>query len=320
MSRFILLKKPPSLPSPRGDGADHFPRDGKRNGVKGKNEAKFKLSNMKKVTLVGAGGKMGMRLTRNLKTSDYEMSYLEVSPQGIEKLKEQGIVVSDPSKVIPEADAVIFAVPDFALGKVTGVFIPMMRKGALAVTLDPAAALAGKLFDRAEIAYFITHPTHPSIFNWEPIEENMKDHFGGIAAKQSIVCSILHGTMEDYIAGEQLACTFYAPVLRSHNITAEQMGLLEPALVETLASTCIFVIREGLNEVIKRGVPADAARDFLLGHLRIQLAVLFNELPGAVFSDAANKALSRGLKEFIKEDWRKVFEPDNVKDQIESIT
>jgi hypothetical protein len=273
-----------------------------------------------KVTLVGAGGKMGMRLTHNLQNSDYDMSYLEVSTHGIEKLKEKGIVVSDPDKVIPEADAVIFAVPDVALGKVTAAFIPMMRKGALAVTLDPAAALAGKLFDRAETAYFITHPTHPSIFNWEPVEENMKDHFGGIAAKQSIVCSLMRGTAEDYLMGEELACTFYGPVLRSHRITVEQMGLLEPALVETLASTCIYVIREGLDEVIKRGVPAEAARDFLLGHLRIQMAVLFNELPGAVFSDAANKALQRGLKEFIKEDWRKVFEPDNVKDQIESIT
>jgi hypothetical protein len=275
---------------------------------------------MKKVTLVGAGGKMGMRLTHNLKDSDYEMSYLEVNQQAIEKLKEKGITVSDPSEVIPVADVVIYAVPDVALGKVTSELIPKMRKGALAVTLDPAAALAGKLFDRADIAYFITHPTHPSIFNWEPVEENMKDHFGGIAAKQSIVCSIIRGTSEDYIIGEELACTFYAPVSRSHKITVEQMGLLEPALVETLASTCIYVIRQGLDEVIRRGVPAEAARDFLLGHLRIQLAVLFNELPGAVFSDAANKALQRGLKEFINEDWRKVFEPDNVKDQIESIT
>jgi D-apionate oxidoisomerase len=91
-------------------------------------------------------------------------------------------------------------------------------------------------------------------------------------------------------------------------------------LVETLASTCIYVIREGLSEVVRRGVPEEAARDFLLGHLRIQMAVLFNELPGAVFSDAANKALARGLKEFIKEDWKKVFDPDNVKDQIEAIT
>jgi len=274
----------------------------------------------KKIVLIGAGGKMGMRLTHNLVNSIYKVSYVEINPSGIEKLKEKGISVSLPDEVIPAADAVIFAVPDVALGQITSVYIPMMRKGAMAVTLDPAAALAGKLFNRTDISYFITHPTHPSIFNWEPVEENMKDHFGGVAAKQSIVCSIMHGTMEDYIAGEELACTFYAPVLRSHNISAEQMGLLEPALVETLASTCIFVIREGLNEVIKRGVPADAARDFLLGHLRIQLAVLFNELPGAVFSDAANKALQRGLKEFIKEDWRKVFEPDNVKDQIESIT
>ena len=275
---------------------------------------------MTKVTLVGAGGKMGMRLTHNLKNSDYDVSYVEVNPQGIEKLKEKGVDISDPEKVIPAADAVIYAVPDVALGKVTATYIPKMKKGALVMTLDPAAALAGKLFDRADVAYFITHPTHPSIFNWEPVEANMKDHFGGIAAKQAIVCSLMKGTGEDYVLGEKIACVFYGPVHRSHNITVEQMGLLEPALVETLASTCIYVIRQGLDEVIKKGVPEAAARDFLLGHLRIQMAVLFNELPGAVFSDAANKALQRGLKEFIKEDWRKVFEPDNVRDQIESIT
>jgi hypothetical protein len=275
---------------------------------------------MVKVSLAGAGGKMGLRLTYNLKNSDYEMSYLEVSPQGIEKLKEKRVAVSLPHQTIPSADVVILAVPDVALEKVSADIIPIMKSGALVVTLDPAAALAGKLFDRPDVAYFITHPTHPSIFNWEPVEENMKDHFGGVAAKQSIVCALMRGTLEDYLKGEELASTFYAPVSRSHRITVEQMGLLEPALVETLASTCIYVIRQGLDEVIKRGVPAEAARDFLLGHLRIQLAVLFNELPGAVFSDAANKALQRGLKEFIKEDWRKVFDPDNVKDQIASIT
>jgi D-apionate oxidoisomerase len=273
-----------------------------------------------KIVLVGAGGKMGLRLTHNLRSSHYEMSYLEVSPQGIEKLKEKGVSISQSQHTVPEADVVILAVPDVALEKVSSEIIPMMKKGSLVVTLDPAAALAGKLYDRSDIACFITHPTHPSVFNWEPVEEHMKDHFGGVAAKQSIVCALMRGTMEDYLKGEELACTFYAPVSRSHRITVEQMGLLEPALVETLASTCIYVIRQGLDEVIKRGVPAEAARDFLLGHLRIQLAVLFNELPGAVFSDAANKALQRGLKEFIKEDWRKVFEPENVKEQIESIT
>ncbi|HUX97024.1 MAG TPA: phosphogluconate dehydrogenase C-terminal domain-containing protein [Bacteroidales bacterium] len=275
---------------------------------------------MEKVTLVGAGGKMGFRLTQNLKNSDYEMTYLEISPQGMQKLGEKGIAVTRAGDCIPHADMVILAVPDVALSMVSKEMIPMMKRGALVVILDPAAALAGKLFHRNDVAYFITHPAHPSIFNWEPDEEKMKDHFGGIAAKQAIVCALMSGTDEDYAKGERLARTFYGPIYRSHRITAEQMGLLEPALVETLASTCIYVIRQGLDEVIKRGVPADAARDFLLGHLRIQMAVLFNELPGAVFSDAANKALQRGLKEFIKDDWRKVFEPENVMNQITSIT
>ena len=275
---------------------------------------------MTKVTLVGAGGKMGMRLTHNLKNAQYEMSYLEVSPAGIERLTEKGVTVSFPTETVPFADVVILAVPDVALEKVSATFIPMMKSGALVVTLDPAAALAGKLFSRKDVAYFITHPTHPSIFNWEPNEADMHDHFGGVSAKQSIVCSIMKGNESDYAKGEELARTFYGPVLRAHKITVEQMGLLEPALVETLASTCVYVIRQGLDEVIKRGVPEEAARDFLLGHLRIQMAVLFDELPGAVFSDAANKALQRGLKEFIREDWRKVFEPDNVTDQIISIT
>jgi len=275
---------------------------------------------MLKVTLIGAGGKMGLRLTDNLKNSDYEMSYVEISSTGIEKLKEKGISVNRQQECIPDANIVILAVPDVALEKVSAEIIPMMKGGSLAVTLDPAAALAGKLFHRSDVGCFVTHPTHPSVFNWEPVEENMKDHFGGVAAKQSIVCALMRGNAEDYITGEELACRFYAPVLRSHRISVEQMGLLEPALVETLASTCIYIIRQGLDEVIKRGVPAEAARDFLLGHLRIQMAVLFNELPGAVFSDAANKALQRGLKEFIKEDWKKVFESENVMDQIASIT
>ena len=273
-----------------------------------------------KVTLAGAGGKMGLRLTRNLKNSEYDVSYLEISPQGMEKLRDIGVTVSSQENCISDSDVVILAVPDIALEKVSAGIIPQMKKGSLVVTLDPAAALAGKLYDRKDISYFITHPCHPSIFNWEPEMEKMKDHFGGDAARQSIVCALMKGNTDDYGKGEELARTFYAPVSRSHKITVEQMGMLEPALVETLASTCVFVIRQGLDEVINRGVPSDAARDFLLGHLRIQMAVLFNELPGAVFSDAANKALQRGLKEFIKEDWRKVFESDNIRDQIAAIT
>jgi D-apionate oxidoisomerase len=276
---------------------------------------------MKKVVLMGAGGKMGLRLTRNLVNSSYEVKYVEISLEGKARLKQQfGLETADAEKEIPLADLVILAVPDVALEKVSAEVIPGMQSGAIVVTLDPAAALAGKLATRKDLAYFISHPAHPSIFNWEPTREAHEDYFGGIAAKQAIVCALMQGSEENYTEGAKLATAFYAPVHVAHRITVEQMGLLEPALVETLASTCVFVIRQGLDTVIRQGVPAEAARDFLLGHLKIQMAVLFDMIPGAVFSDAANKALQRGLKEFIREDWQKVFEEENVKEQIRAIT
>ena len=53
-----------------------------------------------KITLVGAGGKMGLRLTRNLKNSAFEMAYLEVSQAGMDKLKELQVAVSSEEKAI----------------------------------------------------------------------------------------------------------------------------------------------------------------------------------------------------------------------------
>jgi hypothetical protein len=80
------------------------------------------------------------------------------------------------------------------------------------------------------------------------------------------------------------------------------------------------VVREALDVAIEKGVPAEAAKEFLLGHLNIQLAVLYDQIPGAVFSDAANKAIVRGKPLLINKDWKKVFEPDNIMEQIKDIT
>jgi hypothetical protein len=275
---------------------------------------------MKKITLVGAGGKMGLRLTRNLRNSGHEMTYLEVSTAGIDKLKDMGITVSLEKDVIPLADAVILALPDTHLGSVSAHLIPLMKKNSLAITLDPAVARAGKLFLRDDIAYFITHPAHPSVFNWEPTPEAQADFFGGTLAKQPIVCALMQGDEDQYLTGELIARQMYAPVTQAFKVTMEQMALLEPALVETLSSSCLDLVREGMEEIIKRGVPAEAAREFLLGHINIQLAVLFKELPNAVFSDAANKALKRGRGILFKEDWKQIFEPDNVLQQVRDIT
>jgi ketol-acid reductoisomerase len=274
-----------------------------------------------KVALVGAGGKMGMRLTRNLMYApQYEMSYLETSEDGKKRLAEMNIQVEEEEKSISVADIVVLAVPDIILGNVSEQLVPKMKPAAMVYTLDPACALAGKLQHRDDLDYFIAHPSHPSIFNWEPSEEAQRDYFGGSLAKQTVVCALFKGNENSYQAGEELAVAMYAPVAKAFRITAEQMGILEPALVETLCSTLQVIVREALDVAIEKGVPEDAAREFLLGHMNIQLAVLYGQIPGAVFSDAANKAIVRGKPLLINKDWKKVFEPDNILEQIKDIT
>ena len=86
------------------------------------------------------------------------------------------------------------------------------------------------------------------------------------------------------------------------------MVLLEPALSETVAATCLTVVREALDETIRRGVPEAAARDFLMGHINIDLAVLFNELDWQ-FSAGCQKAIADAKKAIFQPDWKKVFQP-----------
>jgi Arc/MetJ family transcription regulator len=112
----------------------------------------------------------------------------------------------------------------------------------------------------------------------------------------------------------------YAPVMRSHRATVDQMAILEPVLSETVCATCLTIIREATDEAVRRGVAAEAARDFILGHLNVELAILFDQLPGVRMSDAANKAVERAKKEIFAPDWKKVFERDAIAENIRMIT
>jgi ketol-acid reductoisomerase len=273
-----------------------------------------------KIALVGAGGKMGCRLTDNfIKSPGYEVAYLEVSPQGIENLKKRNVSVTNQNVAIPQADVVILGVPDVAIGKISHELIPMMKPGALVLTLDPAAPLDGVIHHRDDIGYVIAHPCHPSVFNWEPTEHAFRDFYGGITAKQSIVVALMHGTEAHYTLGEKVSQDMYAPIHHTHRITLEQMAILEPAMVETLAQTCMEVVKEGYDKIISLGVPEAAARDFVLGHLRIQIAVLFKEVNGT-FSDAAYKISKRAKPILFREGWQKIFEMSDIKEQVRDIT
>ena len=164
----------------------------------------------------------------------------------------------------------------------------------------------------------MVHPCHPPVFNDETDPEARKDFFGGVKAKQHVVCALVQGTDEDYSRGEALARAMFAPIIEAHRVTVEQMAILEPALAETTSAPAIMMIKEGLDEAIRRGVPAAAARAFLMGHINVQLAITFGEIE-ARYSDGAVKMLEEAQAKLFQPDWKKVFEPESVRAQLDSI-
>lgn len=274
---------------------------------------------MKTLTLIGAGGKMGCRITNNVKNSDWHVHYVETNPKGVQRLTDCGVSCTDAGAALPAADVVIFAVPDVAMEGVTREMIPKLKPGALVMLLDPAAPLDGKVTHRDDLGYFIAHPCHPSVFNWEPTEQGFRDFYGGISAKQAAVCALMAGGEQFYELGVEVTRLIYRPVIKIHRVTVEQMAILEPALVETLAQTCMEIVKEGYDRVVAKGIPGDCARDFVLGHLRIQIAVLFGEVNGT-FSDAAYKISKRARPVLFKEGWQKIFEMSDIREQVRDIT
>lgn len=272
-----------------------------------------------RIALIGAGGKMGCRLTDNFLRSSYALSYVEVSERGLANLRSRGVDVVEESGAVAAADVVILAVPDVLMGEIATRVIPRMRAGSLLMTLDPAAPLDGQLPLRDDIGCVVAHPCHPTVFNWEPTEAAFRDFYGGISAKQAIVCALMHGSEDHYGLGVEVASTMYAPISRAHRVTVEQMGMLEPALVETLAQTCIEAVKEGADRLVQAGVPEAAVRDFVLGHLRIQIAVLFGEVNGT-FSDAAYRISQRAKAVIFREGWQRIFEASDIREQVRDIT
>ena len=275
---------------------------------------------MTKIALVGAGGKMGLRLSRNLRGSEYDVAHVEISDRRRSALESEGLHVVDLEQALDGACVVILATPDNRIGRITHQIEPFLTEGTMVMMLDVAAAYAGDLPKNDALTYFITHPCHPPVFSDETDPEAQRDFFGGEHAKQHIICCLSQGPEEAYTLGEAIARTIYKPVMRSHRCTVEQMAILEPALSETVLATCLTLLREATDEAVRHGVPAEAARDFILGHLRVELAIVFEEKEGAVFSDGAYKAITAAKSVLFQPDWKKVFEPEALAESVRQIT
>ena len=263
------------------------------------------------IAVIGAGGKMGMRVSNNLVKTDYTVYYSEVSPAGQERVTATGRVLTDTPDAVKDADVVVLAVPDLALKAVSADVVPQMKSGAIVLTLDPAAAYAGLLTRRDDVIEAVTHPCHPSIFVERHTPEEYADTFGGIAALQDAIAAIESDDETKKTQVEQVVRAIFATVGDVHWTTVKQLAQLEPTLVETIACMIGALLKESLDEAVNTmGVPEPAARAILLGHTQVALA---NTLKGDnPFSDACLIAMDYGRGAIIKEDWKKVFSDEEL--------
>lgn len=263
------------------------------------------------IAVIGAGGKMGMRVSNNLVKTDHTVYYSENSPAGQERVTATGRTLTATEVAVVDADVVVLAVPDLALSAVSAAVIPLMKSGAVMLTLDPAAAYAGLLARRDDVIQAVTHPCHPSVFVERHTPEEYADTFGGIAAPQDAIAAIESDDPAKQALVETVVRVIFAPVVDVHWVTVKQLAQLEPTLVETIACMIGALLKESLDEAVNTmGVPEAAARAILLGHTQVALA---NTLKGDnPFSDACLIAMDYGREAIIKEDWKKVFRDDEL--------
>lgn len=272
------------------------------------------------LTLMGAGGKMGLRIADRVGDDPgYELLCVEPGVEGQDALAERGLEALPQAAALDGADVVVMAVPDELIGEVSDEVVPDLDSGTMVLLLDPAAAYAGVLHDREDVSYFVVHPCHPPLFKPDRPAEYAEDWFGGNGkAEQDIVCALHRGPEEVYAEGETVARDIFGPVRNAHRLTTEQMALLEPALVESLAQTFIETIHEGMETMIEMGVPETAAREFLMGHLRIQIAIVFGltEFP---FSDAAQRKSAEARAQLLQEDWTEILTREHTRESVRDI-
>ena len=259
------------------------------------------------VTVVGAGGKMGIRVSANLDRTSYTTLYAETSPAARDRVRAAGRKITDALDAVPRSDVVILAVPDVLLGEISARIVPAAKQGAVLLTLDPAAAYAGVLARRDDLHLAVAHPCHPSVFLERTSPEEWADTFGGVAAPQDVVAAIESDDRAARDRTEAVIRAMYAPVLDVHWVTVEQLAFLEPTLVETITCMISGLLAEALKETVGTvGVPEAAAKAMLFGHTQVALT---NSLRGSnPFSEACLIAMDYGRESIITKDWKKVFD------------
>jgi hypothetical protein len=110
----------------------------------------------------------------------------------------------------------------------------------------------------------------------------------------------------------------FAPILRMHRISVEQMAILEPAIVESTMLTCVMIMKQAMEAAVKFGIPEQAAWDFCLGHIRTELAIVFG-FAGFPVSDGAKQAVQQNMQRIFRDDWKDVISIPALRESVRDI-
>jgi D-apionate oxidoisomerase len=267
----------------------------------------------RKVAVLGAGGKMGFRVTNKLADAGYELRAIEIGEVGKARLQQANIKAMGMDEGLAGAEIVVMALPDNIIGKVAAEIEPRLPSGTMLLILDAAAPYADVLpKNRPDLTYFVGHPCHPPLYNDETEWPARRDYHGGVA-KQAIVCALMQGPETHYAVGREICEAMWSPVTTSHRVTVQQLAILEPGLSEMLAMCMVDVLTEAVDECEKSyGIPRQAAHDFLIGHLNVEIAMWFGYSP-KVPSDAALRLLKFGKSKIMQENWREALSPKVIR-------
>ena len=264
------------------------------------------------VTVIGAGGKMGTRTSKNLaKLSDkYSLTLVENAPKGIESIHARGLEVTPIEEALAQTEVAICAVPVSLIRELSAIYVPMLRPGTGFLILDPAAAVAKELTLREDCTFGVAHPCHPSFLLDQDTPEARADRFGGDGGKQDIVMSLICGQEEVFAKMRETAGDMYAAE-HAYVMTSEQIAFLEPTLVELLGATCLYAMAETVDEAERRGIKREAAVSFLTGHIYNLTCNFLGYIPGKPpVSDACKVAIGLGNRLVMGEDWKKIWDDE----------
>jgi hypothetical protein len=264
------------------------------------------------VSVIGAGGKMGTRITNNLaKTPDtVELYFCEASEAGIASIKARGFSTVPAETAVPKSDIIVLAVPDVIIKTVSVGIVKMMTPGTTLIILDPAAAVAKELELRDDCSFVVSHPCHPSYFTDQDTYDARHDYFGGVAGKQDIVMANIQGDETNFANARTISELMYAPVANSYVMGIRDIAFLEPTLVEILGASTLYAMAETVNEAERRGISRDAAVSFLTGHINILSAVFLGKMGNVQVSDACKVAIQLGNRLVLRDDWKKIWNDD----------